>query len=332
MSATNALRLTVSAALLAWIGWRTDWSSVGRAFLALRVEYWLAALGLLLAAQVVSALRWRMFARILGFGDGLVRMTGLYFIGMFFNLVLPTSVGGGLARVWYLDGGRGRRWAALASVFLDRLNGLLVLVAMACLAVLLAPRDVPRWVRLSVWSITAAAALGAALLPLALRWRVLPERRRHQLVHIVGLVHAPRTLLGASLLSALVQTSSVGIVWLIGVGLGAPVPPGYYWILAPMVSLLTLLPVSVNGMGVREGGVVLFLAPLGVDPATAVTLAFLWFLVYVAGGLCGGVVYLAGAFPAPPAVAGQSGTEEASDGSVIGNSDQGRTRQLGQAA
>ena len=41
-------------------------------------------------------------------------------------------------------------------------------------------------------------------------------------------------------------------------------PAAYYWVLVPMVSLLTLLPVSINGMGVREGGMVLLLAPLGV--------------------------------------------------------------------
>ena len=72
---------------------------------------------------------------------------------------------------------------------------------------------------------------------------------------------------------------------MLGTGLHAPIPTAYYWIFVPMVSLLTLLPVSVNGMGVREGGVVLFLAPLGVPQATALTLAFLWFLVYAAGGL-----------------------------------------------
>jgi uncharacterized membrane protein YbhN (UPF0104 family) len=59
-----------------------------------------------------------------------------------------------------------------------------------------------------------------------------------------------------------------------------------------MVSLLMLLPISVNGMGVREGGMVLFLLPLGVDESSAVTLAFLWFATGVAVSLMGGVVYL----------------------------------------
>jgi hypothetical protein len=66
-------------------------------------------------------------------------------------------------------------------------------------------------------------------------------------------------------------------------------------VFAPMLTLLMLLPVSVNGMGVREGGMVLFLAPLGIDAASAITLAFVLFSVGVAVSLVGGVFYLFGA-------------------------------------
>jgi hypothetical protein len=61
-----------------------------------------------------------------------------------------------------------------------------------------------------------------------------------------------------------------------------------------MVSLLTLLPVSLNGMGIREWGTVLFLKPLGVNEGTALTLAFLWFAVNTVAALAGGFVYLFG--------------------------------------
>jgi glycosyltransferase 2 family protein len=66
-----------------------------------------------------------------------------------------------------------------------------------------------------------------------------------------------------------------------------------------MVSLLTLLPVSVNGMGVREGGVALFLQQYQVDESKALMLALLWFAVFAVVGLMGGVVYLCGAYPKP---------------------------------
>ena len=333
MSASKLLRVAVSATLLGWLAWQTDWTSVRRAFATLRAEFWLAALALLIVSQVISALRWRLFARAFRFHHSLPRITGFYFIGMFFNLVLPTSVGGDVVRACYLDGKSGRKLAAFASVFLDRLNGLLVLVTLACTAVCLSPIDLPLWIPLSVAAIAGCGLLSVAALPVLVRSGRLPEQRVRQLHTMLQLLKEPRTLLAATLLSFFVQAASVSIVWLIGRGLDAPIPAAYYWILVPMVSLLTLLPVSVNGMGVREGGMVLFLAPLGVDQATALTLAFLWFLVYAAGSLLGGVVYLAGAFPKMQAATpGPSAEESRAYGPVAGDSDQGRTGQLGEAA
>src|SRR5262249_52533060 len=112
VSVRKLLRPAVSVSLLAWVAWHTDWAQVAAAFGRLRLGWWLAAGGVLVVTQVVSALRWRMLARPLGFDGSLGRYTSYYFIGMFFNLVLPTSVGGDVVRALYLDGRSGRRLAA----------------------------------------------------------------------------------------------------------------------------------------------------------------------------------------------------------------------------
>lgn len=332
MFKSSLLRFGVSACLLAWIGMKTDWVHVGAALRALRGQFWLASLGLLMVAQGISTLRWQLFARALRFQKSLVQMTGYYFIGMFFNLFLPTSVGGDVVRGIYLDGKSGRKLAAFASVFLDRLNGLLVLVAIACVAVVVAPIDLPTWVTYSVAAVAGAGVLGLAALPLVARSGFLPPNRVRQLKSMIELLREPKSLALATFLSVLVQAASVIIVWLIGVGMHLDVPGAYYWILVPMISILTLLP-SVNGMGVRETGMVLFLAPFGVSQAAALTLAFLWFLVYAAGSMVGGLIYLAGAFPKPQAAAdGLSAEEFTTHGRIVGDPDQGREGQLSQAA
>jgi hypothetical protein len=104
----------------------------------------------------------------------------------------------------------------------------------------------------------------------------------------------PGLLVGTTLLSVLVQLAAVVLVWLIGVGLGLSVPLPYYGVLVPLVTLLTLLPVSLNGMGLRELGTVLLLAPLGVGTASAVTLSVLQFAAYSLASLAGGIFYLFG--------------------------------------
>lgn len=330
------IRIAVSAVLLAWIAWRTDWSVVGGKFANLNVGMWLAAAGALVLGQFVSARRWQLFAQELRFDRTLPQYSAYYFIGMWFNLSLPTSVGGDVVRVWYLDGKSGRKLAALASVFLERLNGLLVLIAVACVGILIAPslvapNELPGWIHLSVWSVAGGAVLGMLSLPLLQRWRVIPLQRREQLATVLGLLRVPKVIAWATLMSVLVQGLGVVSVWCVGVSLGLDIPLAYYCILGPMVSLLTLLPISVNGMGVREQGTIVFLAPLAIDASSATTLAFLWFAVSVAVSLLGGLVYLFGAYPkAETAPAVNEGTN--AHGTVDRDTDQGREGEHRQAA
>jgi uncharacterized membrane protein YbhN (UPF0104 family) len=110
----------------------------------------------------------------------------------------------------------------------------------------------------------------------------------------------PGLVAGATGLSVFVQAMNVVVVWVIDQSLGIGVPMTYYAIAVPVVTLLTLLPVSLNGMGVREAAMGWLLAPLGVSPTLAGSLAFLWFGVQVVSGMTGGVIYLFGRY-APPA-------------------------------
>lgn len=324
------VRLAVSALLLTWVGYHTDWSAVGSAFANLGVSYWLLGMGLLVVTQLVSAARWLYFARHMRFDAPLSHLAGFYFIGMYFNLMLPTAVGGDVVRAWYLDSGRGRRLAALGAVLLDRLSGLFVLVAMACVASLLCP-DLPPWILWSVWSVAGCGVLGVALLPLFARYSPFGRQRLGQLVTLLQTLAKPSLLVGPTLLSLFVQAANVIIVWLIGLALGVPVPFAFYWVLVPMVSLLTMLPISVNGMGVREGAVAVMLAPLGIAHGPALTLALLWFAVYAAVSLLGGVVYLFGRFPKPNSAAAPAALDE-NHGPLDRHPDQGREGQLERAA
>jgi uncharacterized protein (TIRG00374 family) len=320
---------------------------VADAFTHLRREIWLLALGVYALTQAVSALRWRLMARPLGFREPLGRYLSYYYIGMFFNLVLPTSVGGDVVRAWYLDGKSGRRLAAFVSVFADRVSGVVVLLALTLFALAICPLTLPGWLLA-----TTAATAGGLLLALAAlfmvsrkqttdgRWQMADGKlqepddtgwraRYHNLQSAIcnlqsAILPDRRLLLSTTLLSLVVQLANVLVVWLIGQSLGVAVPGSYYLIFVPMVSLVTLLPVSVNGMGVREAAVVVMLKPLGVDPSVALTLSFLWFAVYTVPSLGGVLFYLLGRFPRFEV--------RPDDESVRGDSDQGRARQPGAAA
>lgn len=328
----NNLRIIISVGLLAFLAWRTDWQQVGRAFATMQVHFWLAAVGLLITAQLVSAVRWLSLAIPLGLKRPLLRMIGFYFIGMYFNLVLPTSVGGDVVRAWYLDGNSGKKLPAFVSVFLDRLCGLWILISLACLGVIFSPLALPSWISWTVWGIAACAVLGMASMPvLSQHSDKAPNKIRRVFEALRALPNRKAWLVPVSL-SVFIQLSNVLIVWLVGLSIGVDVPLAYFFVMVPMVSLLTMLPLSVNGMGVREGGMVVLLAPLGVASGVAVTLALLWFTVSAVVSLLGGLVYAFGHFPRP-AVATVTQEEGVGDhGTIGGDSDQGREGQYQAAA
>lgn len=326
----NLLRFAMSGGLVTWLALKTDWPQVARDFGKLDIRWWLLALVVLVGAQCVSIVRWRLFAQALSVEASATQMTGYYFTGMFFNLILPTSVGGDVVRAWYLQGRSGKRLASFLSVFVERLSGLIVLVALACVAVLVSPLPLPAWMHWSVWTALVCGITVLVTLPLLVRWGPSGLLRMQKVQALLELLRSPRLIITTTLLSLAVQTCSVVQAYCVGRALGTPAPATFFWILVPMVSILTLLP-SINGVGVRETSTALLLAPFGVSQTEAVTFAFLWFAVSVSVSLLGGLFYLFGSFPKPQALEAPA-EELVENGSLHHHPDQGRTRQLGQAA
>jgi uncharacterized membrane protein YbhN (UPF0104 family) len=321
------IRILGSAILLAVIAWRVDWAHVAAAMGRVRAGYYLAAVLLYIALQVASSLRWRLLAQAQGFDGSLLRYVTYYFIGMFFNLALPTSVGGDVVRVWYLAGQEGsgpvtgRRLAALVSVLAERVNGVVVLVALACVSAAFCPMPLKEWIVWTVVGIGMATVLALLSVPgLRALFATFPHLAASpKLAHLRGLAdggwtycHQPGVLLGATLLSAIVQVGNAVIGYLVGQALGLPVPALYYGLIVPLVALLALVPISVNGMGLREAGCVMLFAPLGIDTADAVTFGLLMFAVAASVSLSGVTFYLLGRYPRyrPDLAANTAGSQQ----------------------
>jgi uncharacterized membrane protein YbhN (UPF0104 family) len=350
-------RLVGSGALLGVIAWRLDWARVGAAFAGLRLSLWLAAVGLYLVAQVISSVRWRMLARVLHLGGTVRQYVWWYYIGTFFNMCLPTSVGGDVVRAWYLARQAGptplgRKTSAAVSVLADRLSGLALLCVLAVGAALCSPVPLDGWMTACVAAIGIGLVAGLCSLPLARRcltaWPgLLPAGVRLKVERLLDTVllyrgHG-RVLLSTTVLSAVIQVLNAVLVWMTSVALGLEVPLTWYCLAVPLVTLLTLLPISLNGMGLREVGYVVLLRPAGVDAAHAVTLAFLGFAVTLVSSLAGLGCLISNSergarnselpeLRTPSSALRVRGGGASDDDPVRGDPDQGRTRQPPAAA
>lgn len=191
-----------------------------------------------------------------------------------------------------------------------RATGLLILLLVACLGVIVCPFPIKPWIVWTVGGMAVGALVGVMLAPRVVHWTRDFDQVRRVAYHARIYLSMPKLLLSTSVISLGVQAANVMSVWLLGLALGiGNVPLVYYWILVPLVCLITLLPISINGMGIREGSIVLLLAPLGVGADMAFCLSILWFSLLLVVGTCGGLIYLAGASPKPERQKHKTGVE-----------------------
>lgn len=292
------VRVVGTLLLLGLILTRVNLGQIMDSFATLRPMYWVSAFLLLFFTQVLSSQRWKVLANAVGFGGTFYEYLKYFFIGMFFNLALPTSVGGDVVRAWYLaykvnDGlVENRRSKAVLSVFADRFSGVLVLVAIAVVATILSPVELPVWVKGAVFSIGCGAIGSLAILPLLAKFSVRFPKLLVVLKSAKLCFGNLNVLVSTTAMSLWVQISSVSIMMLIGLGMDLPIPLPFYFVMVPLVTLMTMLPISLGGMGLREGATVLMLTPLAIAPASAVALSVLCFSVYIAVGMLGIFFYL----------------------------------------
>jgi uncharacterized protein (TIRG00374 family) len=300
-----AIKLAISIALFVVLFRRIPFDSFREAARADRPEFLLAAVGLFFASNLLAAYQWRRLLAAAGIPLSFRRVLAYYHVGLFFNNFLPANIGGDIARV--VDAGRHgpSRAVALSSVLMDRLIGT---VALGGLALLTAWPAVGRFhLEWAYGALIAFFGLSVGLLWVALspRWLARVERVlfavglgrfRRQLEELTGRLAAFRQdpaalakLFGVALLT---QLARVGVHALVARALGIELALHYFFLFVPLLAVIVSLPISFNGIGVREGAGMVLFGLVGVDRAHAFSLQFMAYLVAVAVSLLGGLLFL----------------------------------------
>ncbi|MEE9185800.1 MAG: lysylphosphatidylglycerol synthase transmembrane domain-containing protein, partial [Candidatus Binatia bacterium] len=227
-----------------------------------------------------------------------------YFIGMFFNLFAPSTVGGDVGRVYYLssggagperDGWVNRTGTALSSVVADRAIGVAVLVWIGALAVVIFPvYSLPSPIRYSTFALALGLLVGWILLPViyrVIRLTVNPIGKSIAIaIETYGSAGKPIAM--AIILSLIVHFIQAGCHVILGLSLDFQIPWSYSFILYPLVGIFMAIPVSFNGIGLREGGYLFLLQLIEVGTEKALAFGLLWFVIVVLDGMIGGVVFI----------------------------------------
>jgi uncharacterized membrane protein YbhN (UPF0104 family) len=262
---------------------------------------------LLLVAIDRAVMIWRWVALLRSSHETVAAGTAarIFLVSSFVGSFLPAGVGADAARAygWARQTSAGSE--AVASVALDRVLGLLSIVALGAAGLALWVGRVDPSLRQGVTLVAALVVLGSlglwwadAALRTALPSRWQASRAGHRLLRLADALARYRGRPGVVglvfLLSVLVQVLRVVQAYGLGRGLGIDVPFGYYLVFMPIGLLMLLLPISVSGFGLPQGAIVWLLRPLGVPDALSFALSTLIVLTGIAGNLPGAWLYVRG--------------------------------------
>lgn len=298
-------KLALSIGLMAFLFSRIPLVEVGEAIRGTRKEWLGAALGLMLASNLLGAFQWGRLLKAAEIRIPFWKVCAYYHVGLFFNNFLPAGIGGDIARV--LDASRHgpNRGTAVSTVILDRLVGTVALAGLSLVTTLpaidrfhlslvyLALVAFFAFTVVLVWAIFHPALLPAVE-------RVLARIGLHALKpHLDDLAERIRhfrdkrnMFVGLLMIAIVVQVARVGVHVLVARALGLSIPLAYFYLLVPLLAVIVSLPISFNGIGVREGAGVVLFGLVGVGRTHAFSLQFTTYLVAVAVSMLGGLVFL----------------------------------------
>lgn len=292
-------RVAVSVTLLGVILWLLPWPMVLNAVARLSPWHWGGVVLGFLAGHAVGVFKWRAFVRAGRVTFAIRDAVRCYTAGLFANLCLPSIVGGDLLRLVMAGRATGRPEAAVLGGVMDRLTDTTSLALLAGAGAAMAGSTHGSALVRTV-SLALLVGLGGGVLVIAIagtrplaRW---PARLRRPVGRtLVGVRHLrrnPGLALRGLMLSLLIQGGFVMLNAGLGRAIGIEVALGTWFLAWPLAKVVSLVPISLGGLAVREASMAGFLAPFGVPLALGVTVSLLWQTVLIVGGLLGGGVWL----------------------------------------
>jgi glycosyltransferase 2 family protein len=296
----SSLKILVSAALLYLALRKVDFHELASRFDVASLGWIALAIAATFLQIFIGVLRWREVSAECDAPLGLTQATRYNLIGAFFNQTLPSSIGGDAVRLW-LVARAGAGWrAATYSIFVDRAIGLIALALLIVASLPWSYRLISdphgRSALLFVDFAALAGGLGFLLLG-RLQWPWLKRWWGTHHLHACSVI-ANRVIFSRergpkiAVLSLLVHVLAVVIAWCVVRSIAAPVLFGQVFQLVPPVMLITMVPISIAGWGVREATMGLAFGYAGLLASEGVNVSLLFGAVSFIVGVFGGLVWI----------------------------------------
>jgi glycosyltransferase 2 family protein len=317
-----AFRAVLGIAVVTLLMRHYDARPVLHALASERIGYFVAAIALYIVSQVMSAYRWQLLAGLNSIGGPFREYLAYYFVGVFTNLFIPGLVGGDAARALYLGRRHNRLAEAISSVVADRGIGLIALFwfAAGCALTLKSVKLPPSIVHVTL--VIGAVALGGWLTsPLIARLvKRIGGRIAGALESVLPYLERPIAIVPAIILSFILQAALAVCQYILARGLGLETSLGTFMLCVPIANVFASLPITLNGLGVREAAYLVLFGSAGLSKPDTIALGLLWFASTTIGGLSGIFAFVTTKLPISSEDEGEAPSEE-SDRAAINSLD-----------
>ncbi len=279
------IKFAISGILIALVLYKVNLHNLAYMMRKIGILEFLGLSFLYILAQFISSLRWSMVISSLKEKTSPFYLFKLYIMGMFANLFLPSTIGGDTIKGYIVSKSIGVR-KAVSSIFLERYNGLLVLLLLSLISSLLffklfGIKIVSLIIGINIFSLLAIYAL-----------RFIKHEKIKNFYNDIATFHKSSKFYPVTALSFLVQTINILMYFFVALRLGFHANIAFYFAFIPIITLISFLPISFNGIGVREFSFVYFFKFAGLNSTQAVTLSLAVFFVVVFTSLLGGIFYI----------------------------------------
>lgn len=264
-------------------------------------SYLMVCLFLFFLSLVLHSLRWKVLLKCKSIEVSTVKLLYFNFVGLFFNLSLPSAIGGDAVRMYQMSKHSQNTSEAVASVLMDRGIGFFTLLCVAPIMVLFSARQM----EISAFFFPVILFIAMATIFVFFRLKGLTQRCcsanggskfYKKITHYYDAFDAYRSHKKSILLAMVISVGmiSLGIVitYLISHGLGLYISLAYFIIFVPIIFLITMIPISIHGLGLREGAFVFFFAKAGLAAPQALSISLISYILTLSFGIIGGIVYV----------------------------------------
>jgi len=266
--------------------------------------YVLAVLVLGMLVNLIYSHMWQIVLAVQNTKIPLIKLLALYYIGLFFNNFMPSVIGGDVVKIYQLSKCTQKGIDAALSVIITRLISIWALLLIVATALISTGwgMEVPNIVTVLIISflvgIVLMPFLGSRLLIHLNRVSRIKKNARINLIleHIcmsINLLKTHKLAILLSLIHALIcHMLSVFANYLLSLSLGFSISFYYFFLFMPLINLIIILPISVNGFGLREGVFVLLFNQVGLSTSAAISLSLIGRLNTLLSSLLGGMAYV----------------------------------------